>query len=211
MFPGLVNSQYLSSCPSTWVLTTCYRCRGDYELCGNNRWWGSMSNTDCRALIDGNSVVAVHYDVDSCAKYDCFYNTYYYDTEARWETWATCNYDCTNFTLSRTSNYEVVSAEIVAVQWYVDMGLCFYLCFNLPQCYTFTWNSGNNECKLYTACGTSCATTYNSNVDTYVRSCHARKYDVVAVWELTAYSPEVLFNIVKATIILNCKRNSNIS
>ena len=35
-----------------------------------------MSNADCRALIDGNTVVAVHYDVSSCAKYDCFHNTY---------------------------------------------------------------------------------------------------------------------------------------
>ena len=183
MITGLVISQYLDNCPSAWVLTTCYQCKGNYNNCGNNAQFPSMSNADCRSLINGGTVVSVHYSTTGCARYNCFHNTYY--ATDRWQAWATCNNDCTNFTLTQISSYDVVSSASVAFELTVTKDECFVRCFNEPQCYTFTWNGVTNVCKLYTSCGTSCATVYNSDVETYVRSCHGRKYVYIAIFKPT--------------------------
>jgi len=55
----------------------------------------------------------------------------------------------------------------------ITSGECFFACFNMSGCYTFSYADENGPCLLYTGCGASCALITHSAFTTYVRECAA--------------------------------------
>ena len=170
----MAGGQDISACPSSWVLQTCHHCSGDKGQCGNNDAWPTMTNADCRASINGDSVVSVHYDATNCAMYNCADNTRH-DGGDVWQSWATCNSDCTYFSVSLNLFQKVAASETLYASNTLGLSACMRWCFETPLCYTLSWNLENN-CRLYTECGTTC--DIEGSLDLVMkRTCIGRKYN----------------------------------
>jgi len=174
----MAGGQDISACPSSWVLQTCHHCSGDKGQCGNNDAWPTMTNADCRASINGGNVVSVQYDATNCARYNCAENTQY-DGGDIWQTWATCNTDCTHFALSVKYATRVVSSETkYDSARNIEPAQCMRWCFETPLCYTFMWTFLDKMCTLYTECGITCGdkSSLLYLLDfVVIRTCHGRK------------------------------------
>ena len=79
--------------------------------------------------------------------------------------------DCSDFTLIQ---YVATKVDGIAAFYHisnVSSGECFFACFNSSGCYTFSYDAGNHNCRLYTGCGASCNLIEDNAFTTYVREC----------------------------------------
>jgi len=79
--------------------------------------------------------------------------------------------DCTEFSLIQHASRRVDGTRPINEICNIGRGECFFACFNMTGCYTFSYNATNQRCELYTGCGSSCILVADSSITTYVRQC----------------------------------------
>ncbi|WAR09791.1 CSMD1-like protein [Mya arenaria] len=174
----IIHSDYLSSCQNSWVLQTCYRCRGSLQKCVGTGSGSSYSVEDCPSLLDGSAVLSVYYTENECGYSNCIPNTQYSTSESC-QQFATCNSDCKNFRLKAIiwQDIKVAADDTQNFETTVIYERECYDSNSAPTCPTLT----NTTTRHVTTTGTTlcsvstyiCATGYEITTGTPNRLCRS--------------------------------------
>jgi len=115
--------------------------------------------------------------------------------------------DCPEFNLTQRTATKVAGITKIGEVENLPLGDCFVLCFNTSGCYTFSHNTNTGHCALYTGCGTTCAWSSDSNIDTYERVClQTNIIGKLLFWFLSDKQSSFYINLISYLVLLQQNR-----